>query len=141
MIAFLDTSVLLKLYIEEEGSDRIHALVDSGAEVSVSSVSYVEMHSALSRRSREGALGHASLDRILNAFEGDWFQFGKIRADDTLWKRAAKLCLKHAIRSLDAIQLSTALFGSEGQQERFVFLTADKRLEDAARLEKFITHL
>ena len=100
-----------------------------------------EVRSALGRRARDGTIRRQEMTRILSAFESDWLQVGKIRVDESVLRRAGKLCLKHAIRSADAIQLAAALVASEGQEEPFVFLTSDKRLEAAANREKIITSL
>lgn len=136
MIVFLDTSAFLKLYVAEEDSETIHSLVQSDVDVAVSSVSYVEMHSALARRWREGSIKSRDLARVTGAFEADWFQFSKIHVDDDILRKAGKLCLKHPLRSLDAIQLAAALFVSQNREEPFVFLTYDERLKAAARQEK-----
>jgi predicted nucleic acid-binding protein len=119
----------------------IRSIADSNSEISVSAISYVEMHSAISRRSREGSLGNLDMEKILKDFEADWNEFGKIHLDEFILKRAGKLCLIHPIRSLDAVQLATALTASENQEEPLLFLTADKRLEAAAEKEKLVTHV
>lgn len=141
MLVFMDTSVLLKLYLDEEDSGMARSVLESDAEIAAASITHVEMHSALSRRHREGTLSQGNLEKILHAFEADWFHFGKVPPDPVVLRKAAKICLLHPLRSLDAIQLSSALAISEDRQEPFVFLTADKRLEAAARREKLATHL
>jgi predicted nucleic acid-binding protein len=136
----MDTSVLLKIYLDEEGSPAARAVLDSDAEMAAAAVAHVEMYSALSRRRRDGTLNRGGLERILHAFEADWFQFGKVNPDAAILRKAAKLCLRHPLRSLDAIQLSSALSIRDNRDEPLVFLTADKRLEAAAKREKLVTH-
>jgi uncharacterized protein with PIN domain len=65
MIVFMDTSVLLKIYLDEEDSGMARSILESDAEIAVTSVAHVEMHSALSRRHREGALNQANFERVL----------------------------------------------------------------------------
>lgn len=141
MFVFLDTSALLKLYVMEEESEAIRSIVDSDADVVVSSLSYVEAHSGLARRLRDGSVARRDVATLIGAFDADWFQYGKVHVDESILRRAAKLCLKHPVRSLDAIQLATALFVSEHQDEPFVFLTSDKRLAAVARQEKLQTQI
>ena len=141
MIVFLDTSVMLKLYIVEAESDAIRSIIESGADVAVSSISYVEAHSALARRSRDGSIGRQDISRVIGAFEADWFQFWKVHVDDSILRRAGKLCLKYPLRSIDAVQLAAALLGPEIHEEPFVFLTSDKRIETVARQEKLRTQV
>src|ERR1035437_9226293 len=102
--------LLLKLYVVEEESEAIRSIVDSDADVVVSSLSYVEAHSGLARRLRDGSVARRDVATLIGAFDADWFQYGKVHVDESILRRAAKLCLKHPVRFLDAIQLATALF-------------------------------
>ena len=56
LILYLDTSSLIKLYIEENGSSEIESLVGQASLVCTSVVAYPEARSALARLCREGAL-------------------------------------------------------------------------------------
>ena len=56
MILYLDTSALVKLYVEEPNSEEVRSAVDGAVAVAVSEVSYTEARSALARREREGSL-------------------------------------------------------------------------------------
>ena len=53
MILYLDTSSLVKLYMEEEGSLKIETLVRSSEATVTSIVSYAEARAAFARRFRE----------------------------------------------------------------------------------------
>lgn len=53
MIACLDTSSLVKLYVEESDSDRVRDLVESVDVVATSRVAYTEAVAAFGRRLRE----------------------------------------------------------------------------------------
>src|SRR5258708_1235004 len=132
MILFMDTSALLKRYLQEEGSDMIRAAIESDGEVVISVLTYVEIHSAVSRRTREKSILESERKTILSEFETDWLHFGKVPLDDFLLNRAGTLCLEHPIRSLIALHIPSALTISENREESFVFLTADERLRTAA---------
>jgi len=54
---------------------------------------------------------------------------------------ASKLVAKHALRTLDSIQLASALDISTLLEEPLAFLTADHRLEAAARRENLTTKI
>ena len=56
MILYLDTSSLVKLYVEEPGSPAVHADVEGSELVTTSIVAYTEARAALARRRREGSL-------------------------------------------------------------------------------------
>jgi uncharacterized protein len=56
LILYLDTSSLVKLYVEEAGSATIATLVAEASLVCTSVVAYPEARSALARLRREGGL-------------------------------------------------------------------------------------
>ena len=53
MTLYLDTSSLVKLYVDEPGSDAVHRLVGTATAVATSSIAYTETRAALTRRRRE----------------------------------------------------------------------------------------
>ena len=55
MIVYLDTSSLVKLYVEEDESSKVDALVKSSEITATSLVAYAEARAAFARRSREKA--------------------------------------------------------------------------------------
>ena len=56
MILYLDTSALVKLYIEERGSEQVHAWVDEAEFICTSRVALPEAMSAFQRRFNRGEL-------------------------------------------------------------------------------------
>jgi predicted nucleic acid-binding protein len=72
LIAYLDTSSLVKLYVEEKGSALIRQLVERSELVATSVVAYAEARAAFARQRREGGLTSAGYDRTKNDFERDW---------------------------------------------------------------------
>jgi uncharacterized protein len=133
---YLDTSSLAKLFLKEEESEATLAAVREGEVVGTSLVSYVEMRSLVSRRLRERLITREESERILDVFDSDWQRFGKIPVDQDLLTKAGKLLMKHPLRSLDAIHLSSALLFQDLLGEPIVFMTADQRLQRAAEKEK-----
>jgi len=55
MILYLDTSALVKVYVEEEGSPLVQGLIAGASLVATSRIAYAEARAALARASREGA--------------------------------------------------------------------------------------
>ena len=53
MILYLDTSSLVKLYVEEPGSPGVRAIVDEAEVVATSVVACAEAAAAFARRKRE----------------------------------------------------------------------------------------
>ena len=64
---YLDTSALLKLYIEEDGADRVTHIVEDAedGQVVILDLTQVEARSAIRRREREGDISGADADRVL----------------------------------------------------------------------------
>ena len=72
MILFLDTSSLVKLYIEEDASRVVRSLVDQASVVSTSVIAYPEVRSAFARLRRERRLTEGELGQIKADLERDW---------------------------------------------------------------------
>lgn len=112
-VYFLDTSVLVKRYHRERGSDVIDALfVEHGRRIIISDLSIIEFGSALSKKVREGEITPEKYQRALGVFCQD-IVTGIIQveilgeADKAL---AATLIEKHGfranLRTLDSLQLA-----------------------------------
>ena len=57
MILYLDTSSLVKVYVDEPGYEETRKLIPQARSVATSLVTYVEMRSALGRKLRRGDIG------------------------------------------------------------------------------------
>ena len=64
---YLDTSALVKLYVEEEGTERVVGLTEEldCSQAIILDVTLLESRSAVRRREREGDIAAADADRIL----------------------------------------------------------------------------
>ena len=95
MILYLDTSALVKLVVDERGSDAVDALVAT-TEYAVSSViAYAECRSAIARagnaRRVDAAAAVRSLDRVWDAVQ-------TVDVDLRLSARAGELAGRHLLR-------------------------------------------
>jgi predicted nucleic acid-binding protein len=138
VIAYLDTSCLAKLYVEEEGTDRVRAQVNEAESVTTSVIAYPEMRAVLRRWKAQGLLKQPSYQRLLRRFDRDWLGLGRVAVSAAVAEEAGDLSEAHGLRGMDAIHLASALLiRRETGSTDALFLTADKRLADAARGEKF----
>jgi predicted nucleic acid-binding protein len=114
MIAFLDTSSLVKLYHHEPGSDHLMGLLGNGIEdIYLSELAILEFQSAMWRKVREGKLGREAATSATSLFQGDRGQFRWIELDLATVDSASALLARYGsegLRSLDALQLASALF-------------------------------
>lgn len=131
---FLDTSSLVKLYHTEPDSAQLRQQVQPTDEVFVSGLARVELYSAFGRKLRRGDLSSALAQTELQLFERDWPGYQVIALDAKCLEEARNLLERYtslALRSLDAIQLASALAVSKLD----AFFTHDNRLRDAALAE------
>ena len=133
MILYLDTSSLLKLYLEEDHSDLVRSWA-AGAEVLCTSrISYPEAMAALARRWRQGDLDRDGFDAVCRSLTADWPGFSAVELSE---QAAAEVAVRLALRGFDAIQLAAAveIVAGSGQAPAF-FSSFDRQLNRAARAE------
>lgn len=142
-LLFLDTSALAKYYRRESGSGFVEQLfADPGSQRVVSRLALVELESVFALKVRTGEIGRQAALIARQRLESD---LGRRRIlvaavrDEHL--QIAKLLLikyghDHALRTLDALQLSVA-----SRLKRagfiFIFVAADQRLCQVAEMEGF----
>jgi len=137
-IVYLDTSSLVKLYVEEEDSPSIERLVKDSTAAATSLIAYAEARSAFSRRFREKAFTVPEYKRILSVFNKDWEDYLRVRVTEELVARAGDLAERHALRGFDAIHLSSAMSLREESAVPVCFSCSDSRLQRASRSEKLL---
>ncbi len=71
MILYLDTSALVKLYVQEAHSALVLQAVHRAEAVASHWLAYVETYAAFSRLSREGVLNMAQIEKLEERFEMD----------------------------------------------------------------------
>lgn len=113
-LLFVDTSALVKFYYPEPDSDRIEQILLDAKGIYITSLSVVEMASALSKKVRAGELRREQESNLWNTFLDD-LQTGQmelITLDDRHYMKASDLIRKfgsrHGIKTLDSLQLSAA---------------------------------
>jgi hypothetical protein len=129
--AYFDTSVLLKRYVHERGSDRARSLVRHYRFVS-SAVAPVEAIAALSRRRAAGLLADGVLRAIVRRMRGDRLHWEFVEVSPLVLDRAEEIVELTALRALDALHVASALILRAATGTRAPFITADAEQRDAA---------
>lgn len=139
MILYLDTSAVVKLYVEEQGTATVVARVGDAEAVATVRVAYAEARAALARHRREGGLTPVGLRQAVRELDREWGMYNVVDVNDPLVRRAGALAERHALRGYDAVHLAGALDlrAAGGEVE---FLSFDARLNRAARRERLSTH-
>ncbi len=132
MILYLDSSALVKLYVGEEGTDRVRALVLAADTCAASAIAYAEIRAAIARRNREGSLTASELLNVKSALLADWYTLFVISAIEAVVTSAGDLAEQYALRGMDAIHLSSALWLAREQHDQVTFTAWDTRLVAAA---------
>ena len=143
---FLDSSALIKRYIEEPGTFWIRRITASALkhDIVIAPITRVEVVSGIMRLMREGALekSAAQLIRLLVDDHAD-FDYLEIALTRGIIELAEDLLERYSLRAYDAIQLASALAGDAhitGESPlRLEFVSADARLLAAAASEGLTT--
>jgi predicted nucleic acid-binding protein len=109
LIVYLDTSNLVKLYVHEEGSDEVRALLDRAAVAATSVIAYAEAGSAFARRCRDRSLTPAEHEKIKAAFDFDWPHLLTLDVTRELAQLAGEIADSHALRGFDGLHLACYL--------------------------------
>ena len=131
MIMYADTSALVKLVLDELGSDLALKLWSSSPRVASSMLAYPEGCAALAAASRSGRLDPALYKQSLQSFEKTFEQLFSIAVDERLALTAGERAATFGLRGADAVHLATAL---ELGDEEVTFVTWDQDLANAAAL-------
>ena len=134
---YLDTSALVKLYVEEEGTARVLGLVagTDGGQAVILDLALIECRSAVRRREREGDISRADADRILDRLEVDASSYLVQPSNSAVIEEAARLIDRYPLRAHDAIQLAGCVVVREGVPAGVTFVCADVQLCLAAGQE------
>lgn len=136
MILYLDTSSLVKIYVEEKGSGVVRKLVAAASLVATSVIAYPEVRSALARLRREGKLSEADYKRSRRDFDQAWTDLLDLPVEDSVWRQAGDLAERHGLRGFDSLHLASYCFMlSRLQGMRVEFSSFDERLNQAAAIE------
>jgi predicted nucleic acid-binding protein len=135
MMLYLDTSALVKLYVDEPKSEAVKKSVGQADAVATSLLAYAEARAAFARASREGKFAPQVYRRIIGAFEEDWNRYVAVEVTDILVKAAGRLAESRALRGYDALHLASALSLQNQASVPVTFMAFDRQLMTAAKLE------
>lgn len=134
MILFCDTSALVKLYVQELDSDAVMQRAAASEILAVSRITWVEVMSAMARRSRERPADAAHLIQARQRFEEDWAHYVVLEITPELTRLAGDYAEAFALRAYDSIQLAAAQTLNQELPGEVGFACFDTRLVNAARL-------
>lgn len=125
MSLYLDTSALLKRYLDEPDSAAYGDHLDADPIWCTARITYVE-----ARRNLAARLDGDALVIARARFEDDWQTIDVVEVDAALCAAAATLAESQALRSLDALHLAAC---DRVRDAVLSLVTADRRQVEAAR--------
>lgn len=128
MRLFFDSSAFAKRFIEESGSDEVESLCVDASVISVSSICFPEIISALNRRLREKVIKRKDYLTIKNRMIEEFEELEIINVIPEVVSKSITLLEKNNLRTLDAIHIASAILWLPD-----LFITSDKRQSVAAK--------
>ncbi|MFQ5685146.1 MAG: type II toxin-antitoxin system VapC family toxin [Candidatus Scalindua sp.] len=138
MIVYIDTSDLVKLYVDEAGSKKTRDIVHNTTVLSTSKVAYAEARSAFARKQKEDGFSGRVLRKIVEDFNNDWESYFVIEITDGIIRFAGDIAEKHILRGFDSIHLASAVNLRNKTRAEIYFLSNDNKLNQSAKKEGII---
>jgi hypothetical protein len=129
--AYVDTSVLVKAYVEEPDSARALATLARHVVVSCA-IAPIELTSAIRRRREQGDLTDRDVDLVRRRLQRDRRGWELHAVDESVLERAEDVARTVPVRTLDALHLACALTFRQSAGVEVPFVTADHRQRRAA---------
>lgn len=121
MTLYLDSSALVKRYVKEADSDLLVEAMERADAYKMCRIGFVETIRAVARGG-----GPDDVEKV----ESDWTRVDVVEVDRPLAEDAARLAVRHRLRTLDALHLAAALAVADDET---TFVTWDADLHKAAR--------
>ena len=108
-LVYFDSSALVKLVADEDGSDLAAELWDGCDAALASRLAYPEVRAALAASGRNHDLSEQDLDAAEQAWEQFWAAVRPVELTAAVEQHAGQLARSHALRGADAVHLASAL--------------------------------
>ncbi len=122
MIAYIDSSLFLKLLFDEPGTSQAQMLWDSDPVLISSRLLRIEARATLARGKLDGRITQQKAKVVTKTFDDLWARLTVLEISEQVAESACEIAESTRLRSLDAIHLASAmavsadLFGSSDVQ-------------------------
>jgi predicted nucleic acid-binding protein len=134
VILFCDTSALLKLFIDEQGSESMIKAHVSSEGIAVCRITWAESMAAFAQRTRFKGASQSGLAQARSMFEQAWPDFVIADVTQPLVEKAGMYAEAFGLRGYDSVQLAAAHNLHEILDLPLTFACYDRRLNQAALL-------
>ena len=136
MILYMDSSSIVKLYVEEEHAKETRGLAQAADRLASTAIAFVEVKAAFARHHRERRIrARSQYQRINEDFDAQWQTFLVHPVTDAVIRHAGTLALAHPLSGYDAVHLASTFAVQTGTPEEVRLSTWDGQLARAARAE------
>ncbi|MBI1811879.1 MAG: type II toxin-antitoxin system VapC family toxin [Nitrospirae bacterium] len=135
MIVYLDTSSLVKLYVEEAGSAIVRDVTQKASVIAASKIAYAEARAAFARKQRDDGFSITALRKIVADLNRDWESYFIIEVTDGIIRSAGDIAEKYLLRGFDSIHLASAVNLKGKILGEVYFSSTDAKLNRAAGKE------
>ncbi|MGH3273263.1 MAG: type II toxin-antitoxin system VapC family toxin [Streptosporangiaceae bacterium] len=108
-LVYFDSSALVKLLVQEQGTDLAVQLWDSCDAALASRLCYPEVRAALAAAARDRDLADEDLGAAERSWDQYWAGIRPVELTAAVEQRAGRLARAHALRGADAVHLASAL--------------------------------
>lgn len=108
-IAYFDASALVKLLVNEAGSDVAATIWDGCDAAFASRLAHPEVCAALAGAGRRGDLGPEELVECRHRWQEFWASIRPVELSAQVEQSAGRLARHHGLRGADAVHLASAL--------------------------------
>ena len=136
MILFCDTSALIKLLIDEPGSDQIHQASQDAGPNAACRITWAEAMAAMARRQREDPVSADAIEQARQRLNQLWTFFSIVEVSQDLVETAGRFADGFALRGYDSVQLAAAYTLQRTAAQPLSFACFDRRLNQAAQILK-----
>lgn len=133
MIIYLDSSAIVKRYIEEAGTSAVNSLFSETNNIGTNLVARAEVAAGFMRAARIHLISRDDALSALEKFRSEWESYQRLSVTEATVLRADDLVTQYDLRGYDAIHLAAAVIWQEAIGEIITLATFDQKLWEAAK--------
>jgi predicted nucleic acid-binding protein len=135
MTLYLDTSSIVKLYVEEPGSAEVRQNLSEASSGATSLITYAEARATFARLRRLGSVTPTAFRLATRDFDADWPFWVIVPVSEPLCRAAGALSEQYGLRGFDSMHLASCMYVARETPESDVrFSSFDRELSRAATL-------
>ena len=108
---YIDSSALVKRYVQEEGSKAVTSRFEWREIIYTSVLTFAEVHAAIDRKYRDRELTVNEKQKLVDEFVNDWlFSLSILELTTHTMSALPTLCEEYSLKASDAIHLAAAFW-------------------------------